>query len=63
VVETKGVDRQIENGKALAVGIGWTIGHIETESDVSTYVPRLVTTPEAEPWCGRRERNPKRPQY
>src|SRR5689334_6330799 len=44
--QEKGVSRQIEDIKALAAKLGWTIVEIFIENDTSAYKKRKVTLPD-----------------
>jgi site-specific DNA recombinase len=62
VLDTSGVEGQIEDLSAYAAEIGWGVGpavsHHVVENDTSAYRVALVTLPD-----GTRQRRPKRPKF
>lgn len=66
-IDKHGVDRQVRRLLDRAANLGWQVGPASThhiiENDVSAYRRVLCTLPDTEPWYGKRERRPKRPDY
>lgn len=66
-MDKHGVDRQVRRLLDRAASLGWQVGpaatHHIVENDVSAYRRVLCTLPDTEPWYGKRERRPKRPDY